>query len=84
MNKDILNLLSNKLNLKDKSAEEILQIGIDDLTKSVKELVKNISAKYLSKAHHWLILHGRYICQARKPKCEECGLTPYCKFFASK
>ncbi|MDD5959386.1 biotin--[acetyl-CoA-carboxylase] ligase [Methanobrevibacter wolinii] len=38
MNKDILNLLSNKLNLKDKSAEEILQIGIDDLTKSVKEL----------------------------------------------
>ncbi len=64
------------------------RIGLTDNSKNPeqteKELVKNISAKYLSKAHHWLILHGRYICQARKPKCEECGLTPYCKFFASK
>ena len=32
-------------------------------------------------AHHWLILHGRYVCQARKPKCTECGLTHVCKFF---
>lgn len=49
-----------------------------------KELMKNIPEKYLSRAHHWLILHGRYICQARKPKCEECGLTPYCKYFSKK
>lgn len=49
-----------------------------------KELMKNIPEKYLSRAHHWLILHGRYICQARKPKCEECGLTLYCKYFSKK
>lgn len=46
-----------------------------------KQLIKYIPTKYLSLAHHWLILHGRYICLARKPKCEECGLTPYCKYF---
>ncbi|MCD6355266.1 MAG: endonuclease III, partial [Prolixibacteraceae bacterium] len=33
------------------------------------------------KAHHWLILHGRYTCIARKPKCEKCGLTEVCKFY---
>jgi endonuclease-3 len=61
------------------------RIGLTDNSKTPeqteKELVKNIPERYLSKAHHWLILHGRYICQARKPKCEECGLTPYCKYF---
>lgn len=46
-----------------------------------KELVKYIPEKLISKAHHWLILHGRYICQARKPKCNECGLKPYCKYY---
>ena len=49
-----------------------------------KELVKNIPDKYIATAHHWLILHGRYICQARKPKCEECGLKLYCKYFTKK
>ena len=34
------------------------------------------------KAHHWLILHGRYVCTARKPKCGECGLNPYCRHYA--
>lgn len=48
-----------------------------------KELVKNIPAKLLSKAHHWLILHGRYVCIARKPKCEECGIKMYCKYYAT-
>lgn len=43
-----------------------------------KELVKNIPAELLPKAHHWLILHGRYVCVARKPKCEECGLIEWC------
>lgn len=47
-----------------------------------KELLKYIPSRLLSKAHHWLILHGRYVCLARKPKCEECGLTAYCKYFA--
>ncbi len=45
-----------------------------------KELVKHIPSVLLSKAHHWLILHGRYICVARRPKCEICGLAPYCKY----
>jgi endonuclease-3 len=46
-----------------------------------KELVKNIPEKLIPKAHHWLILHGRYICLARKPKCLECGLQPWCAYF---
>lgn len=36
-----------------------------------------------AKAHHWLILHGRYVCTARKPKCAECGLSPFCKDYSS-
>lgn len=47
-----------------------------------KELVSNIPESLISKAHHWLILHGRYICVARKPKCLECGLQPWCKYFS--
>jgi len=46
-----------------------------------KELVSNIPVQYIHKAHHWLILHGRYICVARTPKCEVCGIRPVCKFF---
>ena len=46
-----------------------------------KELVKNIPVALIHKAHHWLILHGRYICIARNPKCEKCGLRPVCKYF---
>ena len=46
-----------------------------------RELVKYIPEQLLPKAHHWLILHGRYVCQARKPKCGECGLTEMCCFF---
>ena len=45
------------------------------------ELIKNIPEALVPKAHHWLILHGRYICIARKPKCPECPLTHFCKFF---
>lgn len=45
------------------------------------ELVKYIPSELLSKAHHWLILHGRYVCQARKPKCDQCGLTSVCKHY---
>lgn len=46
-----------------------------------KELVKYIPEALIAKAHHWLILHGRYICLARKPKCEKCGLTAWCRYF---
>jgi endonuclease III len=46
-----------------------------------KQLVKYIPENLLNIAHHWLILHGRYICLARKPKCLECGLKDVCKYF---
>jgi endonuclease-3 len=46
-----------------------------------KELIKNIPEKYIHKAHHWLILHGRYICIARTPRCEVCGVRLACLFF---
>jgi endonuclease-3 len=46
-----------------------------------RELVKHIPAPLLSKAHHWLILHGRYICVARKPKCDSCGLREWCRYY---
>jgi endonuclease-3 len=46
-----------------------------------KELVKNIPEVLIHKAHHWLILHGRYICVARTPKCSQCGLKPVCNYF---
>lgn len=46
-----------------------------------KQLVKHIPAHLIYIAHHWLILHGRYICVARNPKCFECGLKPACRFY---
>lgn len=46
-----------------------------------EQLVKFIPQKYLSVAHHWLILHGRYICVARNPKCLECPINDFCKAF---
>lgn len=45
------------------------------------QLNKHIPAELLPMAHHWLILHGRYVCVARKPKCKECGLTAWCAHF---
>ena len=44
-----------------------------------RELVKNIPEPLIPKAHHWLILHGRYVCTALNPKCTECGLNGICK-----
>lgn len=49
---------------------------------SEMQLVKNIPEYKIPSAHHWLILHGRYICTARKPKCFECGITDICKFYS--
>jgi endonuclease-3 len=47
-----------------------------------KQLVKYIPEDLLAIAHHWLILHGRYVCIARKPKCGECGLRDFCDYYS--
>ena len=47
-----------------------------------KQLVKYIPENVIPKAHHWLLLHGRYVCQARKPQCERCGLSPFCRYYS--
>jgi len=63
------------------------RMGLTDNSKTPleteKELTKYIPRKLWSKAHHWLILHGRYVCVARKPKCDACGLQDYCKLFSN-
>lgn len=46
-----------------------------------KELVKYIPETIIPKAHHWLLLHGRYVCQARKPKCSACRLQQWCRYY---
>jgi endonuclease III len=46
-----------------------------------KQLIQYIPEALVHKAHHWIILHGRYTCLARSPKCEQCGLQPACKFY---
>lgn len=46
-----------------------------------KELVKNIPEDLIHKSHHWIILHGRYICVARNPKCDICPITSICKYY---
>jgi endonuclease-3 len=48
------------------------------------QLTKNFPQELITRAHHWLILHGRYVCTARNPKCEKCGLTEICKYFQKK
>ncbi|TVR71028.1 MAG: endonuclease III [Marinilabiliales bacterium] len=45
------------------------------------QLVRHIPEELISRAHHWLILHGRYVCVARKPKCGECGIKEYCRYY---
>ncbi len=49
-----------------------------------RQLVKYIPENLIPIAHHWLILHGRYVCIARKPKCESCGISQYCNYFSEK
>ena len=46
-----------------------------------KQLIKNIPEALIHKAHHWLILHGRYVCVARNPKCNTCGIKDACKYY---
>ncbi len=45
-----------------------------------KKLLQRVPAKYLEDAHHWLILHGRYVCLARKPQCGRCAVSAYCDY----
>lgn len=49
-----------------------------------KKLVKSIPTEMLADAHHWLLLHGRYVCKALKPDCENCGIKIYCSFSSKK
>ncbi len=64
------------------------RLGLTTHSKSPVEtekiLTKYIPNKLIPKAHHWIILHGRYTCLARKPKCEICGLTEWCRYFQRK
>ena len=61
------------------------RIGLTKNSKNVTEtertLVRHFPREVLSKAHHWLILHGRYVCIARKPRCERCGITGICDYY---
>jgi len=64
------------------------RIGLTTNAKNVlqaeEQLIKHIPEELVHKAHHWLILHGRYVCLARTPKCNECGITHWCKYFSKK
>lgn len=56
-------------------------IGSKSPLQTEKRLVKYIPEELIPKAHHWLILHGRYVCKARKPECDKCALTSICRYF---
>ena len=63
------------------SARIGLTAGAKNPLQTEEQLVKNTPEEYLGRMHHWLILHGRYICVARRPKCEICGLKPVCRYY---
>lgn len=58
-----------------------LSIDAKNPLQTERQLVEFIPEELIPKAHHWLILHGRYVCMARKPKCGECGLSIYCRYY---
>ena len=64
------------------------RIGLTDNSKTPaateKTLIRHIPAELVPKAHHWLILHGRYICKARKPLCGECGIREWCRTYSGR
>ncbi|MFN0081899.1 MAG: endonuclease III domain-containing protein, partial [Ferruginibacter sp.] len=63
------------------SARIGLTVGTKTPAAAEKQLIRHLPTAFVYRAHHWLILHGRYTCVARKPKCTECGLKPVCKFY---
>ncbi|HOX76233.1 MAG TPA: endonuclease III, partial [Bacteroidales bacterium] len=65
------------------SARLGLTVNAKTPEKAEMQLTGNIPPEMMHNAHHWLILHGRYICKARKPLCGECGLTGICKYYLS-
>lgn len=64
------------------SARIGLTVGVKTPAAAEKQLIRHLPEEYVYKAHHWLILHGRYICVARNPKCAVCGLRPVCKYYS--
>jgi endonuclease III len=66
--------VSKRLGLVDASATTPLAVE--------KQLLRHLPEAYVTKAHHWLILHGRYVCLARNPKCTSCALTSFCRYFS--
>ncbi len=62
----------------------LVPLSANTPAKVEQKLLSVVPAEYLDNAHHWLLLHGRYTCTARKPSCETCGLTDLCRFFAKK
>lgn len=66
--------VSRRLGLSDGSTVEAVE----------KDLIAGFEEHLRGKAHHWLILHGRYVCTARKPKCQECGIRDYCMTYVSE
>lgn len=65
--------VSKRIGLVTQSAKTPLEVE--------KQLVRHIPEEYVGKAHHWLILHGRYVCTARNPQCSKCELTHFCRYF---
>jgi endonuclease-3 len=65
--------VSKRLGLVNNNAKTPLEVE--------KTLIKHIPSEYVHIAHHWLILHGRYVCVARSPKCKECKITHICRYF---
>ncbi len=63
------------------SARIGLTVNAKTVLAAEKQLTEFIPKELIHKAHHWLILHGRYVCVARNPKCDECGLKPVCKYY---
>lgn len=68
--------VSKRLGLVTQSAKTPLEVE--------KQLVKFIPEEHIPKAHHWLILHGRYVCLARKPQCDKCDINLMCRFYEKK
>ena len=63
------------------SARIGLTVNAKNPLQTEKQLLSHIPTELVHKFHHWLILHGRYVCVARNPKCPECGLKPVCKYY---
>ena len=63
------------------SARIGLTVNAKTVLAAERQLIQFIPQELIHKAHHWLILHGRYVCVARNPKCDECGLKPVCKYY---